>query len=127
MTLWPFSGPAFWPKLLFSSSTLPLNAVTNVESAFATAEALWETVTVLVPAFSRFTVIPGAMVTLRECIDVPEFWNAPSKLTFALGKDVSGQCKYADLTKSGLTFTVKPGGETRISAFRLWRSGSVAP
>jgi len=38
-------------------------------------------------------------VTLRECIDTPEFWNAPSKLTFALGKDVAGVNKYADLAK----------------------------
>ncbi len=39
------------------------------------------------------------MVTLRECIDDPDFWNAPSKLTFCLGKDVSGVHRYADLTK----------------------------
>ena len=34
------------------------------------AEALWETVTVLVPAFSRFTVTPGAIVTLRESVEM---------------------------------------------------------
>jgi DNA segregation ATPase FtsK/SpoIIIE and related proteins len=39
------------------------------------------------------------MVTLRECIERPEFKNAPGKLTFALGKDVTGQCRYADLAK----------------------------
>ena len=39
------------------------------------------------------------MVTLREVIDRPEFQNAPSKLTFALGKDVTGTCRYADLAK----------------------------
>ncbi len=38
-------------------------------------------------------------VTLRECLETPEFINAPSKLTFALGKDVGGAYKYADLTK----------------------------
>lgn len=38
-------------------------------------------------------------VTLRDCIDTPEFWNAPSKLTFALGKDVAGMNRYADLAK----------------------------
>lgn len=38
-------------------------------------------------------------VSLRECIDTEEFRNAPSRLTVALGKDVSGQYKYADLTK----------------------------
>jgi len=39
------------------------------------------------------------MVSLRECLATNEFMNAPSKLTFALGKDVSGVFKYADLTK----------------------------
>lgn len=39
------------------------------------------------------------MVTLREVIERPEFQNAPSKLTFALGKDVTGTCRYADLAK----------------------------
>jgi S-DNA-T family DNA segregation ATPase FtsK/SpoIIIE len=38
-------------------------------------------------------------VTLRECVDRDEFKNAPSKLTFALGKDVTGTCRYADLAK----------------------------
>jgi S-DNA-T family DNA segregation ATPase FtsK/SpoIIIE len=40
-----------------------------------------------------------ATVALRECIDTPEFWNAPSKLLFALGKDVAGVNKYADLAR----------------------------
>jgi S-DNA-T family DNA segregation ATPase FtsK/SpoIIIE len=40
-----------------------------------------------------------SVVTLRECLDTDEFRNAPSKLTVALGKDVSGQCRYADLAK----------------------------
>ena len=39
------------------------------------------------------------MVTLRECLATNEFMNAPSKLTFALGKDIAGNFKYADLTK----------------------------
>lgn len=38
-------------------------------------------------------------VTLREVIEQAEFQTAPSKLTFALGKDVSGVCRYADLAK----------------------------
>lgn len=40
-----------------------------------------------------------AVVTLREAIDTEQFWNAPSKLVFALGKDVAGQARFADLTK----------------------------
>ncbi len=39
------------------------------------------------------------IVCLRECLATNEFMNAPSKLTFALGKDVSGEYKYADLTR----------------------------
>jgi S-DNA-T family DNA segregation ATPase FtsK/SpoIIIE len=38
-------------------------------------------------------------VTLRECVERDEFKNAASKLTFALGKDVTGACRYADLAK----------------------------
>ncbi len=40
-----------------------------------------------------------AAVMLRDVIERPEFQNAPSKLTFALGRDVSGVCRYADLAK----------------------------
>lgn len=46
--------------------------------------------------------VPNAapmMVSLRECLDTEEFRNAPSMLTVALGKDVSGQFRYADLCK----------------------------
>ena len=46
--------------------------------------------------------VPNAspmVVSLRECLETDEYKNAPSKLTFALGKDVAGQYKYADLTK----------------------------
>lgn len=39
------------------------------------------------------------MVTLRELCDDPQFKNHPSRLYVALGKDVSGVNKYADLTK----------------------------
>ena len=46
--------------------------------------------------------VPNAtpmMVSLRECLERDEFKTAPSMLTFALGKDVAGQYKYADLAK----------------------------
>jgi len=39
------------------------------------------------------------IVTLRELCEGPEFRNHPSRLCVALGKDVSGVVKYADLTK----------------------------
>lgn len=40
-----------------------------------------------------------AMVTAREIIDRDEFYQAKSKLTVALGKDITGQAAYADLAK----------------------------
>ena len=40
-----------------------------------------------------------SMVTLRELCDDPVFRNHPSRLAIALGRDVSGAAKYADLTK----------------------------
>lgn len=39
------------------------------------------------------------VVSIRECLETSEFLNAPSKLTFALGKDVAGTYKYADLAR----------------------------
>ncbi|MDR3710910.1 MAG: DNA translocase FtsK 4TM domain-containing protein [Capsulimonadaceae bacterium] len=39
------------------------------------------------------------IVTLRACLDTAEFHDAPSKLTFALGKDVAGVDRFADLAK----------------------------
>lgn len=43
--------------------------------------------------------ITTSTVTLRELCDDPVFRNHPSRLCIALGKDVSGVSKYADLTK----------------------------
>ena len=43
--------------------------------------------------------VTPVMVSLRECLDQDEFKNATSKLTVALGKDVAGQYRYADLTR----------------------------
>ena len=43
--------------------------------------------------------VTTSIVTLRELCDDPVFRNHPSRLCFALGKDVSGVSKYADLTK----------------------------
>ncbi|MFN3689620.1 MAG: DNA translocase FtsK 4TM domain-containing protein [Fimbriimonadales bacterium] len=39
------------------------------------------------------------IVALREVMENSEFWNAPSLLTVALGKDVAGTPKYADLAR----------------------------
>ena len=57
-----------------------------------------------------------AVVSLRECIDFPEFWNAPSKLTFALGKDVRVcPCKtIVPFYRQHVIAQVKPTTRTRI-------------
>jgi S-DNA-T family DNA segregation ATPase FtsK/SpoIIIE len=38
-------------------------------------------------------------VMLRECLEAPEFKNAAGRLTFVLGKDVTGNVRVADLAK----------------------------
>lgn len=40
-----------------------------------------------------------ATVSLKEVIESPEFRNHKSKLAFALGKDISGQCVVADIAR----------------------------
>jgi DNA segregation ATPase FtsK/SpoIIIE, S-DNA-T family len=40
-----------------------------------------------------------SMVTLRECVECPEFQEHDSKIAFVLGKDVSGAPKHADLAR----------------------------
>ena len=68
--LCPFSGPALWPKLLFSSLTEALKAVTNDDTALLMVEALCDTVTVLSPACNRLTVKPGATVTAAVSLEM---------------------------------------------------------
>ena len=46
--------------------------------------------------------VPNKVVTpvpLREVIDSPEFRNSPSKTTFAVGKDLNGNCIVGDISK----------------------------
>jgi S-DNA-T family DNA segregation ATPase FtsK/SpoIIIE len=70
----------------------------------------------------------GTMVTLREVIERPEFINAPSKLTFALGKDVTGAGRYADLAKmphlliAGSTGSGKSVGINTLISSLLYRN-----
>ncbi len=39
------------------------------------------------------------MVTLREVLETNEFEKHPSKISFAIGKDISGECIIADIAK----------------------------
>jgi len=41
----------------------------------------------------------ASMVTIREILSSPEFINAKSGLTFALGKDIAGNVKVSDIAK----------------------------
>ncbi len=39
------------------------------------------------------------MVTMRELIDTPEFYQQSSKLSAGIGKDIAGKCVYCDISK----------------------------
>jgi S-DNA-T family DNA segregation ATPase FtsK/SpoIIIE len=71
--------------------------------------------------------VKPTLVTLREVIERPEFQNAPSKLTFALGRDVTGTCRYADLAKmphlliGGSTGSGKSSGLNALITSLLYR------
>lgn len=39
------------------------------------------------------------MVRLREVLETPEFTQHPSRLAFAIGKDISGECVVADIAR----------------------------
>ena len=39
------------------------------------------------------------MVSMRELIDTPEFYEQKSKLSAGLGKDIAGKCVYCDVSK----------------------------
>jgi hypothetical protein len=49
-----------------------LYALANDESALLTALAVWDTVMVLVPFWSRVTVTPGAIVTVSVVLEIGE-------------------------------------------------------
>ena len=40
-----------------------------------------------------------SLVTLRECVESEAFRSSPSKISFVLGKDVSGATQHADLAR----------------------------
>lgn len=67
------------------------------------------------------------VVPLREVIERPEF-QAASKTSFALGKDVTGQCRYADLAKmphlliGGSTGAGKSAGLNALICSLLYRN-----
>lgn len=68
------------------------------------------------------------IVTLREVIDRPEFWNADSRLLVALGKDVGAQARFADLSQmphlliGGATNSGKSVGLAAIISSLIYRN-----
>ncbi|MCX6365412.1 MAG: DNA translocase FtsK [Armatimonadetes bacterium] len=67
-------------------------------------------------------------VSIRECLEAPEFQNAPGKLTFVLGRDVTGAVKVADLAKmphlliAGSTGSGKSVGLNALITSLLYRN-----
>ena len=67
-------------------------------------------------------------VSIRECLESPEFQNAPGKLTFVLGRDVTGAVKVADLAKmphlliAGSTGSGKSVGLNALITSLLYRN-----
>ncbi|WP_395089605.1 DNA translocase FtsK [Armatimonas sp.] len=67
-------------------------------------------------------------VSIRECLESPEFLNAPGKLTFVLGRDVTGAVKVADLAKmphlliAGSTGSGKSVGLNALITSLLYRN-----
>lgn len=81
-----------------------VNRITNLADDLALALAAIDVrVEAPVPGKSVIGIeVPNkrvSLVRLREIIELDSFVNAPSKLTFALGKDIAGNPMFADLAK----------------------------
>lgn len=81
-----------------------VNRITNLADDLALALAAIDVrVEAPVPGKSVIGIeVPNkrvALVRLREIVELNEFIAAPSKLTFALGKDIAGNPMFADLAK----------------------------
>ncbi len=97
-------GPTFTRYEIALERGIKVNKIVSLADNLAMALAAIDVrVEAPIPGKSAIGIeVPNdkpAMVTLREVIERPEFQTAPSKLTFALGKDVTGQTRYADLAK----------------------------
>lgn len=98
------SGPTVTRYEIKLAGGIKVNKITSLADNLAMSLAAIDVrVEAPIPGKSAIGVeVPNAnpvTVTLRECLETEEFKNAPSKLTIALGKDVSGNYRYADLTK----------------------------
>ncbi len=97
-------GPAITRFEISPATGVKVNKIVNLANDIALNLAA-VSVRVIAPIPGKAAVgieIPNekvATVRLRDVIDTPEFRNYKSKTAFALGKDVSGKPKIADVSK----------------------------
>ncbi|MEP6754108.1 MAG: DNA translocase FtsK 4TM domain-containing protein [Chthonomonadales bacterium] len=98
------NGPSITRYEIRLAPGIKVNKIVSLADNLAMALAAQDVrVEAPIPGKSAIGVeVPNAIpsiVSLRECLDTTEFWNAPSKLTIALGKDVAGINRYTDLAR----------------------------
>ena len=97
-------GPSVTRYELVPDAGVRINKITNLSDDIALRLAATSVrIEAPIPGKSAIGIeVPNAaksMVTMREIIDTPQFRDAKSKLTVALGKDITGNIICADLAK----------------------------
>ncbi len=97
-------GPSVTRYELLPAAGVRINKITNLSDDIALRLAATSVrIEAPIPGKSAIGIeVPNAaksMVTMREIIDTPQFRDAKSKLTVALGKDITGNIICADLAK----------------------------
>ena len=97
-------GPSVTRYELVPDAGVRINKITNLSDDIALRLAATSVrIEAPIPGKSAIGIeVPNAaksMVTMREIIDTPQFRDTKSKLTVALGKDITGNIICADLAK----------------------------
>ena len=97
-------GPSVTRYELVPEAGVRINKITNLADDIALRLAATSVrIEAPIPGKSAIGIeVPNSaksMVTMREIIDTPQFRDAESKLTVALGKDITGNIICADLAK----------------------------
>ena len=97
-------GPSVTRYELVPDAGVRINKITNLSDDIALRLAATSVrIEAPIPGKSAIGIeVPNSaksMVTIREIIDTPEFRDSKSKLTVALGKDITGNIICADLAK----------------------------
>ncbi|MBQ4625805.1 MAG: DNA translocase FtsK 4TM domain-containing protein, partial [Clostridia bacterium] len=97
-------GPSVTRYELVPDAGVRINKITNLSDDIALRLAATSVrIEAPIPGKSAIGIeVPNSaksMVTMREIIDTPQFRDAKSKLTVALGKDITGNIICADLAK----------------------------